>query len=71
MAPTPLRNSLLELYGLSALIDERLSGDVNAFRAQYASVGKGEHGVRRRALVRTLHRGTWSANGVSSVCTTH
>ncbi len=35
LTATPLQNSLLELYGLSTLIDERLFGDVNAFRAQY------------------------------------
>jgi superfamily II DNA/RNA helicase len=37
LTATPLQNSLLEVYGLSTLIDEYLFGDVNAFRAQYAS----------------------------------
>jgi len=32
---TPLQNSLLELYGLSTLIDERLFGDRISFQAQY------------------------------------
>jgi len=32
-----LQNSLLELYGLSTLIDEHLFGDVNAFRSQVCS----------------------------------
>ena len=31
LTATPLQNSLLELYGLSTLIDERLFGDVNSF----------------------------------------
>lgn len=35
LTATPLQNSLLELYGLSTLIDDNLFGDVNAFRAQY------------------------------------
>lgn len=39
LTATPLQNSLVELYGLSTLIDDRLFGDVNAFRAQYASAG--------------------------------
>ena len=35
LTATPLQNSLLELYGLSTLIDERLFGDRTAFQAQY------------------------------------
>lgn len=37
LTATPLQNSLLELYGLSTLIDERIFGDKNAFRTQYAN----------------------------------
>ncbi|MCX6638867.1 MAG: SNF2-related protein [bacterium] len=32
---TPLQNSLLELYGLSTIIDEHLFGDRSAFQAMY------------------------------------
>lgn len=39
LTATPLQNSLLELYGLSTLIDDHLFGDINSFRAQYASAG--------------------------------
>lgn len=39
---------MLELYGLSTLIDERLFGDVNAFRAQYASAGSNLEALRLR-----------------------
>lgn len=39
LTATPLQNSLLELFGVSTLIDEHLCGDVNAFRSQYASAG--------------------------------
>lgn len=37
LTATPLQNSLLELYGLSTLIDEELFGDEKAFRKQYIS----------------------------------
>lgn len=35
LTATPLQNSLLELYGLSTIIDEHLFGDVKAFRNQF------------------------------------
>ncbi len=35
LTATPLQNSLLELYGLSLLIDERIFGDLKSFRSQY------------------------------------
>ena len=48
---TPLQNSLLELYGLSTLIDERLFGDVNSFRSQFASAGSNLEALRQRLSV--------------------
>jgi SNF2 family DNA or RNA helicase len=48
LTATPLQNSLLELYGLSTLIDEHLFGDVNAFRSQYCSAGGDLDGLRQR-----------------------
>jgi SNF2 family DNA or RNA helicase len=48
LTATPLQNSLLELYGLSTLIDEHLFGDVNAFRSQYASAGSNLDALRQR-----------------------
>ena len=48
LTATPLQNSLLELYGLSTLIDEHLFGDINAFRAQYTSAGSNLHSLRQR-----------------------
>ncbi|NTU58465.1 MAG: DEAD/DEAH box helicase [Chlorobiaceae bacterium] len=48
LTATPLQNSLLELYGLSTLIDERLFGDVDSFRSQYASVGSDLEVLRQR-----------------------
>ena len=35
LTATPLQNSLLELYGLSTVIDDHLFGDVSSFRSQY------------------------------------
>lgn len=48
LTATPLQNSLLELYGLSTLIDEHLFGDVNSFRSQYASAGSNLDALRQR-----------------------
>lgn len=48
LTATPLQNSLLELYGLSTLIDDHLFGDINAFRAQYTSAGSNLEALRQR-----------------------
>lgn len=48
LTATPLQNSLVELYGLSTLIDDHLFGDINAFRAQYASGGSNLPDLRQR-----------------------
>ncbi|MCL6478080.1 MAG: DEAD/DEAH box helicase family protein [Peptococcaceae bacterium] len=47
LTATPLQNSLLELYGLSTLIDEYIFGDLAAFRAQYVNEGD-LAGLKRR-----------------------
>ena len=51
LTATPLQKSLLELYGLSTLIDERLFGDVNSFRSQYAGAGSNLDALRQRLAV--------------------
>ncbi|MDV6340198.1 SNF2-related protein [Nitrosomonas sp. Is24] len=48
LTATPLQNSLLELYGLSTLIDEHLFGDVNAFRTRYVGAGGDLDSLRQR-----------------------
>ena len=48
LTATPLQNSLVELYGLSTLIDEHLFGDINAFRARYAGAGSSITDLRQR-----------------------
>ena len=51
LTATPLQNSLFELYGLSTLIDDRLFGDLNSFRSQYASAGSSINDLRQRLSV--------------------
>jgi ERCC4-related helicase len=42
LTATPLQNSLLELYGLVSMIDDRVFGDIDSFRSQFTSQPK-EH----------------------------
>lgn len=48
LTATPLQNSLLELYGLSTLIDENIFGDLASFRTQYTNLGGDIPGLRDR-----------------------
>jgi hypothetical protein len=48
LTATPLQNSLVELYGLSTLIDEYLFGDLPSFRTQYMNAGGDTQGLRDR-----------------------
>jgi hypothetical protein len=50
LTATPLQNSLLELYGLSTLIDENIFGDLSSFRTQYINYGGDIPGLRDRLL---------------------
>src|SRR5690625_3966792 len=59
LTATPLQNSLLELYGLSTIIDEQLFGDVKSFRRQYMHDGGDIVGLKDRVqefTKRTLRR---------------
>jgi len=59
LTATPLQNSLLELYGLSTLIDEHLFGDLTSFRAQFCNSGGNMEDLRDRLrtfCIRTLRR---------------
>ena len=40
LTATPLQNSLLELYGLTSIIDDHVFGDINSFKANYARVSR-------------------------------
>jgi superfamily II DNA/RNA helicase len=48
LTATPMQNSLLELYGLSTLIDENVFGDLASFRTQYINDGGDISGLRDR-----------------------
>lgn len=59
LTATPLQNSLMELYGLSTVIDEHLFGDAVSFRSMYMRDGNDIEGLRRRLAEfskRTLRR---------------
>lgn len=49
LTATPLQNSLLELYGLSTLIDDFIFGDLQSFREQYTG-GDADHDSLKRRL---------------------
>jgi ERCC4-related helicase len=50
LTATPLQNSLLELYGLVSIIDDRVFGDLDSFRAQFTGQGREHafHALRER-----------------------
>jgi len=59
LTATPLQNSLMELYGLSTLIDEHIFGDDKAFRKQYLNSGADLSELRERLrgfVKRTLRK---------------
>ncbi|NDC75856.1 DEAD/DEAH box helicase, partial [bacterium] len=59
LTATPLQNSLMELYGLSTLIDEHLFGDETAFRKQFMNSATDLDELRERLASfakRTLRR---------------
>ena len=59
LTATPLQNSLLELYGLSTLIDDHIFGDLPAFRDNYVNDGGNVDALKSRIhsfCRRTLRR---------------
>ena len=56
LSATPLQNSLLELYGLSKLIDDNLFGDLATFRSHYT--GKDADPEELRARLRSWTKRT-------------
>jgi ERCC4-related helicase len=40
LTATPLQNSLLELYGLVSMVDDRVFGDLDSFRSQFMAAPK-------------------------------
>src|SRR5690606_17440428 len=56
---TPLQNSLLELYGLTSLIDDQIFGELASFRARYTNQDADLDDLRQRLAPfchRTLRR---------------
>src|SRR5690606_7826817 len=61
LTATPLQNTLLELYGLVSMIDERVFGDLDSFRTQFSGVRteQSNRALRERLMPlckRTLRR---------------
>lgn len=61
LTATPLQNSLLELYGLVSVIDDRVFGDIDSFRAQFTGTNREAAFARLRERIapvckRTLRR---------------
>ncbi|WP_304543298.1 SNF2-related protein [Desulforamulus aquiferis] len=54
LTATPLQNSLLELYGLSTIIDDHLFGSLAAYRTQY--VHEGDMAGLKKRLQKFCHR---------------
>jgi len=57
LTATPLQNSLLELFGLSSIIDEHTFGDVSAYREMYMRQDSDLNDLRKRLdefCIRTL-----------------
>ena len=61
LTATPLQNSLMELYGLVSLVDDKVFGDPDSFRDQFSGLGNPDTFARLRSrlqpvCVRTLRR---------------
>jgi len=59
LTATPLQNSLLELYGITSIIDEELFGDLPSFKTQYSGPAANLSELRKRLSefsTRTLRR---------------
>ncbi len=59
LTATPLQNSLVELYGISTLLDDHLFGDLPSFRTRYVNAGGDLADLRNRLKtfsIRTLRR---------------
>ncbi|MCO6428346.1 SNF2-related protein [Nitrosomonas communis] len=58
MTATPLQNSLLELYGLVSIIDDRVFGDLDSFRQQFATLNQEDTFQRLRNRIAPLCKRT-------------
>ncbi|MCU4118416.1 SNF2-related protein [Variovorax sp. N23] len=58
LTATPLQNSLLELYGLVSMIDDRVFGDIDSFRSQFTAQPKEQAFAALRARLATVCKRT-------------
>lgn len=58
LTATPLQNSLLELYGLVSMIDDRVFGDIDSFRSQFTAQSKEQAFTALRARLATVCKRT-------------
>jgi len=58
LTATPLQNSLLELYGLVSLVDERVFGDLPSFRDQFGGLGNADTFAKLRARLQSVCKRT-------------
>lgn len=58
LTATPLQNSLLELYGLVSMIDDRVFGDIDSFRAQFTAQPREQAFTTLRARLATVCKRT-------------
>lgn len=54
LTATPLQNSLLELYGLVSMIDDRVFGDIDSFRSQFTAQPREQAFTALRARLVTV-----------------
>jgi superfamily II DNA or RNA helicase len=74
LTATPLQNSLLELYGLGWVIDDRIFGDRGAFQTRYCSGGGDLSDLKARLAplcTRTLRKDCPSINYTKRQAITH
>lgn len=56
LTATPLQNSLLELYGLTSIIDDQVFGDSKSFKQNYVGGASGQFGDLKERLKPVCHR---------------
>lgn len=54
LTATPLQNSLMELYGLVSMVDDKVFGDADSFREQFGGLGNPETFARLRSRLQTV-----------------
>ena len=54
LTATPLQNSLLELYGMVSLVDERVFGDLPSFREQFGALGNPDTVAKRLSRLHSV-----------------